>query len=194
MPNIKEQALIDAATRILKEKKEPLEFYELFNIVCGEKEYSEEAKLELVTQFYTDISISAKFVYTGDNMWDLKEHQKTELWEKDGSFYKEYTEIVASDYIDEKVAEPVIEVIEETIVVVEKPIVEEKPEVIKVEKADKIDRAKLEKVFAEKAEAGVVKDEDYVDYDEIIEDEEEDEFDEEKYNEYMDTYEDQYND
>ncbi|MBN2604866.1 MAG: DNA-directed RNA polymerase subunit delta [Bacilli bacterium] len=193
MPNIKEQALIDAATRILKEKKEPLEFYELFNIVCGEKEYSDEMKLELVTQFYTDISISAKFVYTGDNMWDLKEHQKTELWEKDGSFYKEYTEIVASDYIDEKVAQPIVEDVED-VTVVEKPIVEEKPEVVKVEKADKIDRAKLEKVFAEKAEAGVVKDEDYVDYDEIIEDEEEDDFDEEKYNEYMDTYEDQYND
>lgn len=190
MPNIKEQALIDAATRVLKEKKEPLEFYELFNIVCGEKEYSDELKLELVTQFYTDISTSAKFVYTGDNMWDLKEHQKTELWEKDGSFYKEYTEIVASDYVVTKAVEPV-----ET--VVEKPAAVEKPEIIKVEKpekADKIDRAKLERVFAEKADPGVVRDEDYVDYDEVIEDEEEDDFDEEKYNEYMDTYEDQYKD
>ncbi|MBU1019783.1 MAG: DNA-directed RNA polymerase subunit delta [Firmicutes bacterium] len=191
MPNIKEQALIDAATRILKAKKEPLEFYELFNTVCGEKEYSDELKLQLITQFYTDISTSAKFVYTGDNMWDLKEHQKTELWEKDGSFYKEYTEIVASDYIVEKVAEPV------EVVVEEKPVVVEKPEVIKVEKPDKldkIDRAKIERVFADKAEAGVVRDEDYVDYDEVIEEEEEDDFDEEKYNEYMDTYEDQYKD
>lgn len=194
MVNTKEQALIDAATRILKEKKEPLEFYELFNIVCAEKDYSDDTKLKVVTQFYTDISTSAKFVYTGDNTWDLKEHQKTDLWEKDGSFYKEYTEIVESDYADLKTAviEPEAEPVLLKAEKVEKIEKEVTPE--KEEKVDKIDHAKIEKVFAERSEPGVVRDEDYVDYDEVIEDEEDEDFDEEKYNEYMDTYEDQYKD
>lgn len=199
MANIKEQALIESATRILKEHKEPLEFYELFNTVCAEKEYSDEVKLELVTQFYTDISISAKFVYTGDNTWDLKEHQKTELWEKDGSFYNEYTEIVASDYLPDKAEEQATAPVKKEVEVAKKADIVETPEIIeevkpeKVKKAEKEDTSKEKKTSSTKVDPNAVHDEDYVEYEEVIE-EEEDDFDEEKYNEYMDTYEDQYND
>jgi len=93
MGNVTEQSLIDSAERIVRKKKTPLDLYELFNFVCAEKGYSEDDKSSLVTQFYTDLITSAKFVYTGDNTWDLKEFQKTDLREKDGFFYKEYTVI-----------------------------------------------------------------------------------------------------
>lgn len=106
MQSIKEQSLIVSAIRILTEKKEPVEFYTLFGIVCDEKDYSKDERANLITRFYSDITTSAKFVYTGDNHWDLKEHQKTELWEKDGSFFKEYTEIKASDYADNNLEAP----------------------------------------------------------------------------------------
>ena len=93
MQSINEQSLIESAERVLKEKKTPLNLYDLFNIVCAEKKYKESEKSSFITQFYTDLITSAKFVYTGDNTWDLKEFQKTDLSEKDGSFYKEYTKI-----------------------------------------------------------------------------------------------------
>ena len=198
MQSIKEQSLIDSAERVIRKKKAPLELYELFNIVCAEKGYSGEAKSELITQFYTDLITSAKFVYTGDNTWDLKEFQKTDLREKDGSYYKEYT--VIEDTKDGKKAKPkakpkkkakpkakkkVKPTVEE--VVVEEVVVEEvKVEEVKVE--EKVDKKPKTKASDKKA-----KDKDaVVQYEEEVFEEPEDEFDEDKYNEYMDTYEDRY--
>lgn len=217
MQSIQEQSLIVSAIRVLKEKKEPIEFYTLFTLLCDEKSYSSKERAELITRFYSDITTSAKFVYTGDNHWDLKEHQKTELWEKDGSYFKEYTEIKASDYTDLNLVEPapkpkktrakkakkakvkavkVEEVKVEEIKVEEVKVEEVKVEEVKVEepvvtKEEAIEVPKApKKVGAEK----VAGEEGFVEYDEEVIEDFEDDFDEDKYNEYMDTYEDQYKD
>ncbi len=211
MQSIKEQSLIDSAERIIRKKKAPLDLYELFNLVCAEKEFSGEAKKGRITQFYTDLITSAKFVYTGDNTWDLKEFQKTELREKDGSFYKEYTVIKDIDG-EESTAKPkakkkakpkakkkpkakVKPVIEEIVEVVVEPAVEPavkpavKEKVKKVKKVEKVEEipAIVKETKPKKADTEGIKE-----YEEEVFEEIEDEFDEEKYNEYMDTYEDKY--
>ncbi len=190
MQSIKEQSLIVSAIRVLGEKKEPMEFYTLFTFLCDEKDYSKKERAELITRFYSDIITSAKFVYTGDNHWDLKERQKTELWDKDGSYFKEYTEIKASDYTDSNLEEPA-----------------PKPKKVRAKKAKKVKKVaeepKLEEVIVEPVVEPVIEvtkeeviekvaEDGFVEYEEDVAEEDEDDFDEDKYNEYMDTYEDKY--
>ncbi len=213
MQSIKEQSLIDSAERVIKKKKSPLDLYDLFNIVCAEKGYTSKEKSALITQFYTDLITSAKFVYTGNNTWDLKGYQKIDLREKDGSFYKEYT--VIEDTAEEKAAKakakpkkkakakpkkkakakvkPVVkEVIVEEVVV--KEIVPE--ETVGKETATKEETKAKGKPKAKKGtvtkDTKKADDETVTEYEEEVLEEYEDEFDEDKYNEYMDTYEDKY--
>ncbi len=194
MQSIKEQSLIDSAERITRKKKTPMDLYELFDIVCAEKDYPEKTKKALITQFYTDLITSAKFVYTGDNTWDLKEYQKTDLREKDGSYYKEYT--IVKEVEETKKAtkvkvkkkakakvEPVVEEIKVKEViptVTETEVKETVKETVKVEEVTTVETPKS------------VEEDQVKEYEEEVFEEFEDEFDEEKYNEYMDTYEDKY--
>ncbi len=206
MQSIKEQSLIVSAIRVLGEKKEPMEFYTLFTFLCDEKDYSKKERAELITRFYSDIITSAKFVYTGDNHWDLKERQKTELWDKDGSYFKEYTEIKASDYTDSNLEEPapkpkkvrakkakkVKKVAEEPKLeeVIVEPVVEPVIEVTKEEVIEKV--AKVAKEADKVVKEKIAGEDGFVEYEEDVAEEYEDDFDEDKYNEYMDTYEDKY--
>lgn len=179
-------SFVDIAELILKESRQPESVYDLFDKVCIEKQVSEEDKNNLIAQFYADITTSAKFVYVGENNWDLKENQKIDLWEKDGSFYREYTEVEIPEEYKEKlkpvvVKEKVEELeLEEMVEEVETPMVEVAPVV-------------EEQVEQKPIEIEVIPDVEEEE-DEEFEDELFDEFDEDKYNEYMDTYEDQYED
>ena len=193
----KEISLIDSAVAILETEKKAIDIYQLFDVVTKGKQLSENVKSDIVTKFYTDLTTSAKFVYVGDNKWDLKANQKIELWEKDGSFYKEYTVVeLPEDY-----KEPT------------KPAVAKKPRkstkkaakaevVVPVEAPiEVLAEVKLEEVVVAKPiteDAKATTDAKATSKDEVVEVYEEEifeeysDFDEEKYNEYMDTYEDQY--
>jgi len=189
----KEISFMDAAVSILQKYKKPFDLYQLFDRIALDLNIEEDQKQNLVTKFYTDLTTSAKFVYVGDNKWNLKANEKIELWEKDGSFYKEYTVVELPDEYKQElyppvkkqkpVAKPVVKV-EEPVEVVEivQEVVVEKP-VIKVEEPVVIPAA-VKPVVTEGEETD--------EYEEVFEEYED--FDEEKYNEYMDTYEDQYED
>lgn len=190
-----QNSLIDAAVALLEVEKKPYDLYQLFDILTKDVELSDEEQGEIVTKFYSDLTTSAKFVYTGDNQWDLKANQKIELWEKDGSFYKEYTKVDLPEEYKEApkpkkaAAEPVVAVAKpkaKAKKVVEEPVVEVveevKPEPVVEAVADKTPVPE----FTEST-----KDEVVANYEEEVFEEFE-EFDEDKYNEYMDTYEDQY--
>ncbi len=210
MQSIKEQSLIDSAERVLRKKKTPLNLYQLFDVVCAEKEYGDKEKTKLITQFYTDLITSAKFVYTGDNTWDLKEFQKNDLREKDGSFYKEYTVIPDDGEAEikevkvktkqkkrKKVKAKVKEVeIKEVKAKVKEVEIKEVKAKVKEEKIEEKIEGKIEEKVEEKIEGKkipqkVAPEEKVTEYEEVFE-EFEDEFDEDKYNEYMDTYEGKY--
>ena len=189
-------SLVDIASAVLLETKEPMNLYDLFTEVIKRKEIEVEDITDLLTGFYADLTVSAKFVYTGENMWDLKSNQKIELWEKDGSFFKEYTKIdLPEEYLEEekpkpaKVVKPVVEKVEEPVVEpVAEPVIEEAPVV-----EPTVEETPVVEAATETPEVDPVQEyEEYVG--EEFDEELFDDFDEDKYNEYMDTYEDQYDD
>ncbi|MFH5881960.1 DNA-directed RNA polymerase subunit delta [Liberiplasma polymorphum] len=210
MVEVKEQSLINLAEIILNEEKKPVDLYQLFDMVIEKRGDQLEEISDLLNSFYADITSSAKFIYTGENTWDLKKHQKIELWEKDGSHYNEYSEVDDPE-LDERIAHQVAlerahqEMLDQRKVdAEEKALRQEEAAALKEEEAlitvqddleeDTIDFAdldELDETFEE--ETKETTEEEKVETKEDAETEEEyDEFDEERYNEYMDTYEDEY--
>lgn len=190
-----EHSLMEAAVLLLQTEKKPYDLYQLFDIITKGKSFSEAEKNRVITKFYADLTTSARFVYTGDNQWDLKANQKIELWEKDGSFYKEYTKVDLPDELKppKKEKKPRKTKAKKAKA---KPVVEP---VIIIKEADKVVEPVVEVVVEAVVEPVSKKaPKKTTDKDAVVEHYEEevfeefDEFDEEKYNEYMDTYEDQY--
>ena len=190
----KQNSIIDAAVMVLESEKKPYDLYQLFDLVTKDMELTDDEKVDYLSKFYNDLTTSAKFVYVGDNQWDLKGNQKIELWEKDGSFYKEYTKVdLPEDYKEEpRVVKPAAKAEPKVVVTAEaKPEVKPEPVIPVIE--DKVEETKPELSFEEPVVAPQVEEEVVDTYEEEIFDDFDD-FDEDKYNEYMDTYEDQYDD
>ena len=97
-------SLLETAETILSNNKQSMSFVELYQAICEVKDLSEEEKNDLISQVYADFIISGKFVYVGDDLWDLKSRLKTKDWDKD--YYDEYPdlaeELVEDDEEDEK--------------------------------------------------------------------------------------------
>ena len=168
MVEMKQLSMIEAAERILVENKQPMTFMELFKSLSLAKELSEEEKTAIISQFYADFICSARFIYMGDDMWDLKSRQSIDMWDKDGAYYQEFPEL-------EEEAE------------------EEEEE---LESEEEEEEEAEEEEFGEESEEEEYE-EDKVKYDEEDLDEDkhvdqEESFDDDKYNEYMDDYEDMY--
>ncbi len=147
--------------------------YDLLNEVAKIKEL-EEDNLDKLSQLYLDMTLSATFVYCGNDEWDLKENN-LDLWDKDGSFFnkdevyedeEEDDDIQLEDYfIPEDVSLDALEDDEDED---EEDKLDEDEEVIEID--DHI------KVYS------TDDDDEVVDLD----------FDDDDYNEIMDDYEDMY--
>jgi DNA-directed RNA polymerase subunit delta len=165
MTDLKQMSLMEAAEQILRSNKEPMTFYELFHALSEAKELTELDRQRLIAQFYADFIISAKFIYMGDDLWDLKSRQSIDLWDKDGAYYQEFPEDDEEVELEEEIEEVEDDELEEDELEDEEDIIEPDFE------------AKLDEEFEEE--------------DDLLIDEEET-FDDDKYNEYMDDYEDMY--
>lgn len=173
MTDIKQLSLIEAAETILKQNKAPMTFLDLFKVLSEAKGYTESEVADIISQFYADFIISAKFVYTGDDLWDLKSRQSIDLWDKDGAYYQEFPEYEEEADFEEDEEEEELEEDEED------ELEEDEEEEDEIE--PDFDDEEFEDEFEDDFE-----DED----EEVLADE--DEFDDDKYNEYMDDYEDMY--
>jgi len=91
--NVEEKSYINIAEEILMEKGEPIDLYDLFEEIAERKGVAVGDISDDLSEFYAELVSSAKFIYTGSNTWNLKGHQKIELWTKDGSYYNEYKEV-----------------------------------------------------------------------------------------------------
>ena len=210
MINTNEQSPIDLAETILQASREPIDLYDLYDEVA--KRHGESPSAERLNAFFAELTTSAKFVYMGDNSWDLKRRQKIELWEKDGSFFNEYTEVedavmeerIAEQKQREAAHEQMLEDRERARVLAEKAEAEEDVVVPRiVEEPEPIDVVEPveEEIIAEVAQEETpepIEDQkvtdkaDKADTADEDADEEYDDFDEEEYNEYMDEFEDKY--
>lgn len=84
-------SLLEVAIEYMNGKKTPQKISKIIEDVLSIKgleadDYDSMAKL------YSDITTSAKFVFCGEDEWDLKERQSLDLWDKDGSYFNKDVE------------------------------------------------------------------------------------------------------
>ena len=182
MENYSELSLLEVAVIILQEKGAPINIYELIEEVLNRKGLVDDEKKTLTTKLYVDITTSSKFVFMGENNWDLKLDQSLDQFDKDGSAfnskdaYIEEDEEEESDYYDDEDEDDLDEEDEDE---------DEDSDEDSDEDEDDLDEDE--------------DDEDDLNDDDIDDDLDDDldsdeEFKEDKYNKYMDDYEDMYED
>lgn len=168
MENISQMSMIEVACMLMEKKRTCQPIRKLIKEVL-EMKGADDTNGELAAKLYIDITTSSKFVYMGNEEWDLKDRQSLDEWDKDGAAFNskdDYIEeeddiddgITADDYILEEVEEDEEEEEEEELVIVDD---EEEEEVLLYSEDDD--------------------DEDDIDY-----------MDEDTYNEYMDDFEGMY--
>src|SRR5690554_1661912 len=179
----KDLAMVDIVEELLRESKKPIAIQDLFAKVAEIKEFSLD-DIEKLTTLYMNITQSGKFVFVGDDKWDLKEGN-LDLWSDDGSAFievvegfedeEEFTKYDPADYDDFIIPD------------------EDSFDEFEDEEDDDLDEETKKELEEEKEYIEVelplhVSDEDDdIDFDA-------DDFDEDDYEEIMDDYEDMYED
>ncbi|KRN49946.1 hypothetical protein IV49_GL000553 [Kandleria vitulina DSM 20405] len=70
--------MVDLAYQIMQERTQPIDFYELWSIICEKKQFTEEEIDENESNFYTNITLDGRMITTGENRWDLRVRHKFE--------------------------------------------------------------------------------------------------------------------
>lgn len=181
-------SMIELAEAFLREQNAETSIKDIINYVFTTKEENLE-DVEKVTRFYMDVTTSGKFVFCGEDKWDLKENN-LDLWDKDGhAFVTEAEAIEDSEEEDLDFTEFNIEDIDlptEDVAVLE--VDDDDSEELDVDVDDK-EALKEEEEYLDVEISMKSTDDDDVD----VEFDDED-YDEDDYNEIMDDYEDMYED
>ncbi|SEA70510.1 DNA-directed RNA polymerase subunit delta [Thalassobacillus cyri] len=80
---IEEMSMIDLAAVMLEEKREAVDFNDLFHEIADMKGYTEKQKENYIAQFYTDMNIDGGFMTIGTNKWGLKRWYPVEQMEEE---------------------------------------------------------------------------------------------------------------
>ncbi len=175
-------------TELLIEKEGPITIQDIIKEISEIKEIP-EGDTEQLLQLYMDITQSAKFVYCGEDKWDLKERNLA-LWDKDGYAFVEPKKVEEVEAEDEEVEED----LEFTEYILkpkeEKPKEEIEDEEVVVQTEEEKKEIEEEKQYIEIEVSTQTTDDD--DGSDEVETEEETNYDEDNYNEIMDDYEDMY--
>ena len=81
-----QMSLIKIALEIMDEHKEPIDIYTLIEETLARKGVV-DTDGTYAAKLYTDITTSSKFVFMGENKWDLKSRQSLDQFDKDGSSF-----------------------------------------------------------------------------------------------------------
>lgn len=65
---------IDIAYEILDKRHAQISFYDLWKEVCKIVELDDDKAEELISYFYTDLSLDGRFITLGENTWDLRKN------------------------------------------------------------------------------------------------------------------------
>lgn len=171
--NVKQASLLEIAIDIMENTNTTKNIYELIKEVLATKGL-EDTDGTLAAQLYVDITTSSKFVYMGEDEWDLKIRQSLDFFDKDGSTFNSKDD----EYIDED----------------DDDLDENDADEDFEDDFDDEDDEEDEDFDDEDESSDDEESDDYDTEDEESDDYEEsdDDFEEEKYNEYMDDYEDMY--
>ena len=183
----KDLAMVDIVEELLRESKKPIAIQDLFAKVAEIKEFSLD-DIEKLTTLYMNITQSGKFVFVGDDKWDLKEGN-LDLWSDDGSAFIE----VVEDFEDEEEFTKYDPADYDDFIIPDEDSVDEFVDELEDDEDDDLDEETKKELEEEKEYIEVelplhVSDEDDdIDFDA-------DDFDEDDYEEIMDDYEDMYED
>ena len=86
MENISQMSLLEVALKIMEEKGTTVNIYDLIKEVLAAKGLEDPDNV-YATQLYVDITTSSKFVYMGEDVWDLKSRQSLDQFDKDGASF-----------------------------------------------------------------------------------------------------------
>lgn len=193
-------SMVDLVESYLIEKKE-LTIDEIISYVFESKKL-DKTNIDLVTNFYMDLTTSGKFVYCGQDKWALKKNN-LDFWDKDGHAFTDYEEEPELDVEDDlDFTEFNLEDIElpsEKESLEEEKNAEEEKETIETplseEMMEKENRILREEKIAEEEEKEYIEAEvSMKTTDEEDDNEASDQYDEDDYNEIMDDYEELYED
>lgn len=176
---LKSLAMLEIAEELLKASSTPITIQDLMKQVAEIKGVDVK-DVDRLTQLYMDITQSAKFVYCGDDQWDLKE-RNLELWDKDGYAFVHAEEIEPDEEDDPDFTEYTLEEVEE-----DEAEVDEEEDEVEVDEEIKEEKAYIEIDLPIKStDEDDGEDDVEIEYDK-------DDYDEDDYNEIMDDYEDMY--
>lgn len=176
--DLKTLAMVDIAYELIKQSNKPMKIHELFETIAEIKEISLD-DVEKLTQLYMNITQSGKFVYCGNDRWDLKEGN-LEIWDTDGSqFIETLEDEEEEEFIDDFDLADLDDELEEEL----DDLIEDE-----IDEIDEQTRKELkeEKEYLEvELPLQTYEEDEEVDFDA-------DNYDEDDYNEIMDDYEDMY--
>src|SRR5699024_4473203 len=69
---IEKMPMIELANVILAEKKEEMNFLDLFQVVAEQKGFTQSQREDFIARFYTDLNVDGRFTALGKNIWGLK--------------------------------------------------------------------------------------------------------------------------
>ena len=176
-----QMSLIEIALEIMETSNAPLNIYDLIAKTLEKKGIVDEDG-SIAAKLYTDLTISSKFVYMGDDLWDLKSRQSLDQFDKDGSSFNSKDD----EYEDEEEEEDDLE---------DEDLLDDEDE---EEDSDDEDEEDSDEDLDDEDNYDDTDEENHYDdddnYDDTDEEDHYDDDDEDKYNQIMDDYEDLYED
>ena len=67
------KSMVDVAYDLMSTKKKAIVFLKLWEEVCQVMAFTKQQEEDNIAQFYSDLSLDDRFVYVGENKWDLRE-------------------------------------------------------------------------------------------------------------------------
>lgn len=192
MNDYSQMSMLEVAVEILKQNEGKMKMTDLLAATLKAKEL-EDTNNELATRLYLDITTSALFVYMGDEEWDLKANRPIKEYDRDGSEFNS-----KEDLFDEE--EESASQVSQTLDDLEEDEDDDDDDEDDFDgRSDDDEDEDDEDVFDDDDDSSLsyhTDDDEYEDEDGNIlkRYSEDDDFDEDKYNDYMDDFEDMYDD
>ena len=175
MENISQMSLLEVAIYLMEQKRTVQNIYSLIKEVLEMKGLDDEDS-SLATQLYVDITTSSKFVYLGEDNWDLKIRQSLTEFEKDGSAFNPKSDNKKSLSNEEEDEEDNLDF-------------DDNDDEDSISDSDEDDD---DDDYNDSEDSDDEYDE--YDYDDLDSEDIDDDYDEDTYNKYMDDYEEMYED
>ena len=98
-----EMSMLEVAELLIQRKIKPQKFEKIAKEVCEMMGLTDDEFQSKLAQFYTDLTLSGKFVTVGEDKWDLKSRQKYDVANYDTydiDFDDDEIEVVTEDGFD----------------------------------------------------------------------------------------------